>query len=166
MHGMRQASACRDKLTGWVAPMYTAPMQAAPMQAAPMHVAPMHGPRRFRQLLAITTFYVANTAPPMRSPCRAHAGAGSCWPSPPFTSPTPHPPCGPHACIAHSCRCRQLLAITTFYVANTALSLGGLSKLNVPMYTTLKRLTPIFVLVTKVQPGCVVQPGVTSSDLV
>ena len=50
------------------------------------------------------------------------------------------------------CRCRQLLAITTFYVANTALSLGGLSKLNVPMYTTLKRLTPIFVLVTKVGP--------------
>ena len=97
----------------------------------------MQGPCRCRQLLAITTFYVANTAPPMRSPCM-------------------HCPC----------RCRQLLAITTFYVANTALSLGGLSKLNVPMYTTLKRLTPIFVLVTKVQPGCVVQPGVTSSDLV
>ena len=66
--------------------------------------------------------------------------------------------------MAHTCRCRQLLAITTFYVANTALSLGGLSKLNVPMYTTLKRLTPIFVLGTKVGPYSQVLPGVTRCD--
>ncbi|GAX76988.1 hypothetical protein CEUSTIGMA_g4435.t1 [Chlamydomonas eustigma] len=46
-------------------------------------------------------------------------------------------------------RGRQLFGITLFYVANTALSLGGLAKINIPIYTALKRLTPIFVLLFK-----------------
>lgn len=47
-------------------------------------------------------------------------------------------------------RCRQLFLMTVLYTSNTALALFGLKTLNVPMYSTLKRLTPIFVLVAKV----------------
>lgn len=36
------------------------------------------------------------------------------------------------------------------YTANTAFSLVGLKTLNIPMYQTLKRMTPIVVLGTKV----------------
>lgn len=56
-------------------------------------------------------------------------------------SPVPLPPLPP---------CRQLFFITILYTANTAFALVGLKTLNVPMYNTLKRLTPIFILTTKV----------------
>jgi solute carrier family 35 protein len=48
------------------------------------------------------------------------------------------------------CRCRQLLGISVLYTGNTAFALYGLKTLNVPMYSTLKRLTPMIVLLTKV----------------
>ncbi|GAX76987.1 hypothetical protein CEUSTIGMA_g4434.t1 [Chlamydomonas eustigma] len=47
-------------------------------------------------------------------------------------------------------RCRQLLSISFFYVLNTGFSLGGLAKINIPIYTTLKRLTPVCILLIKV----------------
>mmetsp|Transcript_12864 Transcript_12864/g.27782 ORF Transcript_12864/g.27782 Transcript_12864/m.27782 type:complete len:379 (+) Transcript_12864:240-1376(+) len=43
-------------------------------------------------------------------------------------------------------KCRQLFWITVMYTLNTAFALFGLKTLNVPMYNTLKRLTPIIVL--------------------
>ncbi|GAX78815.1 hypothetical protein CEUSTIGMA_g6252.t1 [Chlamydomonas eustigma] len=45
--------------------------------------------------------------------------------------------------------CRQLFFVTVLYTANTAFALIGLKTLNVPMYNTLKRLTPIIVLGVK-----------------
>eukprot|EP00955_Chlamydomonas_euryale_P041091 351893-Chlamydomonas_euryale.AAC.3 len=47
-------------------------------------------------------------------------------------------------------RCKQLLLITLLYSLNAALALFGLKTLNVPMYTTLKRLTPFIILIVKV----------------
>lgn len=47
-------------------------------------------------------------------------------------------------------KCRQLFWITVLYTGNTAFALYGLITLNIPMYSTLKRLTPMFVLLTKV----------------
>mmetsp|Transcript_25357 Transcript_25357/g.74911 ORF Transcript_25357/g.74911 Transcript_25357/m.74911 type:complete len:424 (-) Transcript_25357:105-1376(-) len=46
-------------------------------------------------------------------------------------------------------RCKQLLLITLLYSLNAALALFGLKTLNVPMYTTLKRLTPFIILIVK-----------------
>ena len=41
---------------------------------------------------------------------------------------------------------QKSLGVVLLYNANVAFALGSLSKLNVPMYNVLKRLTPIFVL--------------------
>eukprot|EP00878_Enallax_costatus_P029400 GHUV01031876.1.p1 GENE.GHUV01031876.1~~GHUV01031876.1.p1 ORF type:complete len:232 (+),score=32.28 GHUV01031876.1:58-753(+) len=47
-------------------------------------------------------------------------------------------------------RFQQLLGISFFYTANTAFALFGLRGMNLPMYTAVKRLTPMVILVTKV----------------
>ncbi|KAG1676390.1 hypothetical protein FOA52_001185 [Chlamydomonas sp. UWO 241] len=49
----------------------------------------------------------------------------------------------------HWARCRQLLAITFLYLANTLFALIALQTVNVPMYNVLKRLTPIIILAVK-----------------
>eukprot|EP00878_Enallax_costatus_P013594 GHUV01014213.1.p1 GENE.GHUV01014213.1~~GHUV01014213.1.p1 ORF type:complete len:425 (+),score=77.79 GHUV01014213.1:58-1332(+) len=46
-------------------------------------------------------------------------------------------------------RFQQLLGISFFYTANTAFALFGLRGMNLPMYTAVKRLTPMVILVTK-----------------
>lgn len=46
-------------------------------------------------------------------------------------------------------RFKQLFLIAFLYTSNTALALFGLKTLNVPMYSTLKRLTPMMVLLCK-----------------
>ena len=43
-----------------------------------------------------------------------------------------------------------LAPVTLLYVSNVAFALMGLQNLNIPMYNTLKRLTPVIVLITKV----------------
>ena len=43
-----------------------------------------------------------------------------------------------------------LAPVTLLYVGNVACALMGLQNLNIPMYNTLKRLTPVIVLLTKV----------------
>ena len=43
-----------------------------------------------------------------------------------------------------------LLPVTLLYISNVALALLGLQTLNIPMYNTLKRLTPVLVLGAKV----------------
>ncbi len=48
-------------------------------------------------------------------------------------------------------RCKQLLLISILYTGNTAFALFGLRTMNIPMYSTLKRLTPMMVLVCKVR---------------
>jgi hypothetical protein len=52
--------------------------------------------------------------------------------------------------LRHLRRRRSLFWITILYTGNTAFALYGLITLNIPMYSTLKRLTPMFVLLTKV----------------
>lgn len=47
-------------------------------------------------------------------------------------------------------RFRQLLGISVFYTANTSFALFGLRGMNLPMYTAVKRLTPMTILVIKV----------------
>lgn len=47
-------------------------------------------------------------------------------------------------------RFKQLLGISFFYTANTAFALFGLRGMNLPMYTAVKRLTPMTILVIKV----------------
>lgn len=47
-------------------------------------------------------------------------------------------------------RFQQLLGISFFYTANTAFALFGLRGMNLPMYTAVKRLTPMSILVIKV----------------
>ncbi|BDA44780.1 UDP-N-acetylglucosamine/UDP-glucose/GDP-mannose transporter [Coccomyxa sp. Obi] len=42
-----------------------------------------------------------------------------------------------------------LAPVTLLYVSNVAFALMGLQNLNIPMYNTLKRLTPVIVLLTK-----------------
>jgi solute carrier family 35 protein len=46
-------------------------------------------------------------------------------------------------------KARSLLPITVLYASNVSCALLGLRLLNVPMYSTLKRLTPMMVLLTK-----------------
>ena len=43
-------------------------------------------------------------------------------------------------------KCVQLFPVCFFYNANTAFALMGLSTLNISMYSTLKRMTPLLVL--------------------
>eukprot|EP00878_Enallax_costatus_P033154 GHUV01036547.1.p1 GENE.GHUV01036547.1~~GHUV01036547.1.p1 ORF type:complete len:110 (+),score=12.54 GHUV01036547.1:2-331(+) len=47
-------------------------------------------------------------------------------------------------------RFQQLLGISFFYTANTAFALFGLRGMNLSMYTAVKHLTPVVILVTKV----------------
>eukprot|EP00192_Tetraselmis_astigmatica_P013005 CAMPEP_0117661564 /NCGR_PEP_ID=MMETSP0804-20121206/7604_1 /TAXON_ID=1074897 /ORGANISM="Tetraselmis astigmatica, Strain CCMP880" /LENGTH=385 /DNA_ID=CAMNT_0005468439 /DNA_START=1318 /DNA_END=2475 /DNA_ORIENTATION=- len=61
-------------------------------------------------------------------------------------------------------KARQLAPVSIFYALNTAFALLGLRTLNIPMYSTLKRLTPMIVLalraaVTWTLPSC----GLTTS---
>ena len=44
----------------------------------------------------------------------------------------------------------SLLPVTVLYVSNVGFALLGLQSLNIPMYNTLKRLTPMLVLGAKV----------------
>lgn len=44
-------------------------------------------------------------------------------------------------------KARQIAPVAFLYAANVAFGLASLSKLNVPMYNTLKRMTPLVVLV-------------------
>mmetsp|Transcript_5475 Transcript_5475/g.14233 ORF Transcript_5475/g.14233 Transcript_5475/m.14233 type:complete len:382 (-) Transcript_5475:149-1294(-) len=44
---------------------------------------------------------------------------------------------------------KQLMPITVFYTSNTAFALLGLQSMNIPMFSTLKRLTPMIVLLFK-----------------
>ena len=46
-------------------------------------------------------------------------------------------------------KARALLPVTILYAGNVSCALVGLKILNVPMYSTLKRLTPMIVLLTK-----------------
>jgi len=46
-------------------------------------------------------------------------------------------------------KCVQLFPVCFFYNANTAFALMGLSTLNISMYSTLKRMTPLLVLLGK-----------------
>eukprot|EP00878_Enallax_costatus_P030713 GHUV01033491.1.p1 GENE.GHUV01033491.1~~GHUV01033491.1.p1 ORF type:complete len:138 (+),score=5.56 GHUV01033491.1:2-415(+) len=46
-------------------------------------------------------------------------------------------------------RFQQLLGISFFYTANTAFALFGLRGMNLSMYTAVKHLTPVVILVTK-----------------
>lgn len=48
-------------------------------------------------------------------------------------------------------KARQLLPITLLYIGNVASALLGLKVLNIPMYSVLKRMTPMMVLVAKVR---------------
>jgi hypothetical protein len=48
-------------------------------------------------------------------------------------------------------RAWSLAPVTLLYVSNVAFALMGLQNLNIPMYNTLKRLTPVIVLVTRVR---------------
>ncbi len=48
-----------------------------------------------------------------------------------------------------------LAPVTLLYVSNVAFALMGLQNLNIPMYNTLKRLTPVIVLITKVFLGVI-----------
>ena len=41
------------------------------------------------------------------------------------------------------------MPVTLLYVGNVAFALMSLQNLNIPMYNTLKRMTPVIVLVTK-----------------
>ncbi len=50
----------------------------------------------------------------------------------------------------HKQRAWSLMPVTLLYVGNVAFALMSLQNLNIPMYATLKRLTPVIVLVTKV----------------
>ena len=54
--------------------------------------------------------------------------------------------------IAHpsTCRFKQLLPLSLSYAAHAVFVLRSLAKLNVAIYNTLKRLTPVLVLVFKV----------------
>lgn len=47
-------------------------------------------------------------------------------------------------------RAYSLAPVTLLYVSNVAFALMGLQNLNIPMYNTLKRLTPVIVLVARV----------------
>ena len=42
------------------------------------------------------------------------------------------------------------MPVTLLYVGNVAFALMSLQNLNIPMYNTLKRMTPVIILVTKV----------------
>lgn len=42
------------------------------------------------------------------------------------------------------------MPVTLLYVGNVAFALMSLQNLNIPMYNTLKRMTPVIVLATKV----------------
>ena len=44
----------------------------------------------------------------------------------------------------------SLMPVTLLYVGNVAFALMSLQNLNIPMYNTLKRMTPVIVLVVKV----------------
>ena len=50
----------------------------------------------------------------------------------------------------HKQRAWSLMPVTLLYVGNVAFALMSLQNLNIPMYNTLKRMTPVIVLVTKV----------------
>ena len=50
----------------------------------------------------------------------------------------------------HKQRIWSLMPVTLLYVGNVAFALMSLQNLNIPMYNTLKRMTPVIVLVTKV----------------
>ena len=52
----------------------------------------------------------------------------------------------------HKQRAWSLMPVTLLYVGNVAFALMSLQNLNIPMYNTLKRMTPVIVLVTKVVP--------------
>ena len=55
----------------------------------------------------------------------------------------------------------SLMPVTLLYVGNVAFALMSLQNLNIPMYNTLKRMTPVIVLVTKVIP--MRQPHITTN---
>lgn len=56
-------------------------------------------------------------------------------------------------------RAWALTPVTLMYVSNVAFALMGLQNLNIPMYNTLKRLTPVIVLTVKVRDGMHCTPG-------
>ena len=49
----------------------------------------------------------------------------------------------------HRQRAWSLMPVTLLYVGNVAFALMSLQNLNIPMYNTLKRMTPVIVLATK-----------------
>ena len=56
-------------------------------------------------------------------------------------------------------RAWALTPVTLLYVSNVAFALMGLQNLNIPMYNTLKRLTPVIVLAVKVRGRPALQPA-------
>ena len=54
-----------------------------------------------------------------------------------------------HIPAVHRQRAWSLMPVTLLYVGNVAFALMSLQNLNIPMYNTLKRMTPVIVLVTK-----------------
>ena len=50
----------------------------------------------------------------------------------------------------HKQRAWSLMPVVLLYVGNVAFSLMSLQNLNIPMHNTLKRMTPVIVLLTKV----------------
>jgi hypothetical protein len=59
-----------------------------------------------------------------------------------------------HFPALHLQRAWTLAPVTLLYVSNVAFALMGLQNLNIPMYNTLKRLTPVIVLFTRVSRPC------------
>ena len=56
-----------------------------------------------------------------------------------------------HFPAVHKQRAWSLMPVTLLYVGNVAFALMSLQNLNIPMYNTLKRMTPVIVLVSKVR---------------
>lgn len=50
----------------------------------------------------------------------------------------------------HKQRAWSLMPVVLLYVGNVAFSLMSLQNLSIPMHNTLKRMTPVIVLLTKV----------------
>ena len=50
-------------------------------------------------------------------------------------------------------KCRKITPVTLLYSANVMFGLMSLSKLNIPMYNTLKRMTPVIVLLFGLTEG-------------
>lgn len=64
-----------------------------------------------------------------------------------------------HFPALHLQRAWTLAPVTLLYVSNVAFALMGLQNLNIPMYNTLKRLTPVIVLFTRVRIISILNPA-------